>query len=219
MNKEYFSHDYNARTDPKLSKLLMKLGTEGLGIYWCIIEILYEQGGYISLDHLETIAFELHQQCDRIASVLKDFDLFKFNEDKLYSESVLRRLEIRTDKSNKARAAANIKWGNDASALHPQCNRNAIKGNKRILNKKKRKIFIAPTLLEVITYFTDNGYTKEAAEKAYNHYQLADWHDSYGNQVLNWKQKVHTVWFKPENKIQQVIPTFGIPGQDISKIR
>lgn len=66
MSKEYFSHDYNARSDPKLRKLLMKEGIEGIGVYWCIIEMLYEQEGILPLSECEAIAFELHTQCERM---------------------------------------------------------------------------------------------------------------------------------------------------------
>jgi hypothetical protein len=101
--------------------------------------MLYEQNGYISLDHLETIAFELHQECKRITSVLKDFDLFKFEGDKFYSESVLKRIEIRADKSKKASSAAHTRWTIYADALQTQCKGNAIKVNKRKVNKKEIK--------------------------------------------------------------------------------
>ena len=40
----YFSHDYGSRNDPKLVKVLMKLKQEGKGVYWDLIEMLYEQG-------------------------------------------------------------------------------------------------------------------------------------------------------------------------------
>ena len=66
---------------------------------------------------------------------------------------------------------------------------------KRVVNK-----FTAPTLLEVQTYFTENGYTNELGKKAFDYYSVANWKDSKGNQVKNWKQKMRGVWFKDENK-------------------
>ena len=60
-----------------------------------------------------------------------------------------------------------------------------------------------PTLEDVVLYFTEKGYKKEAAETAYNYYSSNDWKDSRGKQVLNWKQKMIAVWFKEENKIQK----------------
>ena len=40
----YFQHDYNARTDPKLQDVLIEHGAAGLGVFWCVVEQLYEQG-------------------------------------------------------------------------------------------------------------------------------------------------------------------------------
>ena len=66
-----------------------------------------------------------------------------------------------------------------------------------------------PTLLEVKKYFSDNGYDPDVGEKAFNIYQasLEDhpkrkyWRDSRDNQIKNWKLKMRSVWFKPENKL------------------
>lgn len=65
----------------------------------------------------------------------------------------------------------------------------------------KPKTIIPPTLLEVQEYFALNGYTN--AEKAFMYYESANWHDSKGKKVKNWKQKMQGVWFKDENKIVQ----------------
>lgn len=141
MGKEYFSHDYNARTDPKLVKLVMKSGMDALGIYWCIIEMLYEQGGYIQLDFIDNIAFELHTQCDRITDVLKNYDLFKFEEDKFYSESVLSRLAIRDEisriNSDNAKSGWQKRRESKDVAKRSQSGRN---GNKSKLKESKVNI-------------------------------------------------------------------------------
>lgn len=78
-------------------------------------------------------------------------------------------------------------------------NNNKDKGN--VLSKPK-KVFSPPSLIEVIEYFTEKGFNKDSAEKAFNYYDAGDWKDSKGNQVKNWKQKMQGVWFKDENKIK-----------------
>jgi uncharacterized protein YdaU (DUF1376 family) len=75
--------------------------------------------------------------------------------------------------------------------------------DKKIV-KRKRKSFIPPTLEEVISYFEKNGYKQEVARRAWMGYNEANWHDTKGDPVLNWKQKMINVWFKPENIIDQV---------------
>lgn len=71
--------------------------------------------------------------------------------------------------------------------------------NENSLNKKRR-IKKTPTVEQVVEYFKANGYSEAAAKKAHEHYRLADWHDTHGNPVLAWKQKMHTNWFKPEHE-------------------
>ena len=108
--KEYFSHDYNARNDPRLIKILMKHGLAGIGAYWCIIEMLYSEGGYLLLEDIDTIAFDLRAERIMIESIINDFDLFKSNGKKFWSESALTRLKIRIEKSQKASKSAKSRW-------------------------------------------------------------------------------------------------------------
>jgi hypothetical protein len=72
---------------------------------------------------------------------------------------------------------------------------------KGIKEKNKKNVFLPPTSLEVENYFFENGYKREAGTKAYNYYSVANWQDSKGNKVKNWKQKMQAVWFKDEHKI------------------
>lgn len=163
----YFSHDYNSRSDPRMIKLSMKQGMAGIGIYWCIVEMLYEQGGYLPLSNIESIAFELHSECDRIKDVLQNYELFIFEDEMFYSESALRRLNIRNDKSNKARESANKRW-NDANAMRTQSEGNAIKESKV---KKKKENNIKDFDLFWDSYHSVTGLNKsdkEAALKYWN---------------------------------------------------
>ena len=43
----YITHDFGARNDPKLMDLQMEMGGQGLGIFWCLVEMLWENGGTI----------------------------------------------------------------------------------------------------------------------------------------------------------------------------
>lgn len=71
------------------------------------------------------------------------------------------------------------------------------------INKKgvRKKIELKiPTEKEFSDYFISNGFSSEIALRAFNGYKEADWHDSHGNKIKNWKQKCQHVWFRPENK-------------------
>jgi len=66
--------------------------------------------------------------------------------------------------------------------------------------KDKGRNFIPPVLDDVIFYFKEKGYSTEVAKRAFEYYSTADWKDSKGNKVRNWKQKMLAVWFKDENR-------------------
>ena len=102
----YFSHDFGARNDPKLQDVQMQMGMEGIGIYWCVVEMLYEQGGHLPLSALRGMAYALHTDEAKLRQVIEGFDLFGQTEDGLfYSSSVITRIE-RKRKISEARRLA-----------------------------------------------------------------------------------------------------------------
>lgn len=76
---------------------------------------------------------------------------------------------------------------------------NRDKGLETEDKARNEKGFIPPTPEEVRQYFSDKGYSEEAANKAYDYYSAGNWKDSKGKRVKNWKQKMIAVWFKAEN--------------------
>lgn len=71
-----------------------------------------------------------------------------------------------------------------------------------VYDKKVKPKFIPPTLQEVKDFFKLKGYNETGAIKAFEYYDSAEWKDSKGNQVKNWKQKMIGIWFKPEYKLE-----------------
>jgi hypothetical protein len=137
----YFSHDYNARNDEKIIKLIQNQGWQGYGIFWAVIEKLYEADGFLDKDY-DCIAFDLRTDSERIKQVIES-GLFKFSKEKFYSDSVLARLRVRKGKSEQARQSAFLRWNklnkDDANALRTQSEGNAIKESK-VKEKKVKKI-------------------------------------------------------------------------------
>lgn len=107
----YFSHDYNARNDEKIKKLIRKHKMEGYGIYWSIIEDLYNNSNILEVDY-EGIAFDYHSDSKIIESIINDFDLFVVDENTFGSKSIERRLDERNSKSTTASKNAFKRWGN-----------------------------------------------------------------------------------------------------------
>lgn len=109
----YFSHDSNARNDDKLIRLRMKHGAAGYGVYFMILERLREEADYMSIKDYNMIAFDFRVDSSLVKSVIEDFGLFVFTEDGkcFYSESFMRRMEIKDAVRNKRKDAAAKRWG------------------------------------------------------------------------------------------------------------
>nr|DAO80234.1 MAG TPA: DnaD like replication protein [Caudoviricetes sp.] len=156
--RSYFSHDSNARNSGKLMKVRMKLGAEGYGIFFMLIERLREEEGYKSTIDYDTLAFDLRVEPEKVKQVVENYDLFKFTEDGkyFYSDSFNERMEMMDvraqQRKSKAKKAAEARWNkqsedtSNAQALPKQCSSNAqallnhankIKLNKIKLNKTK----------------------------------------------------------------------------------
>ena len=154
----YFSHDYNTRSDVKIKKLIGKHGYLGYGLFWALIEDLYQNENKMPLDY-DLLAFDLRSSSNVVKSIINNFDLFKIDGDSFGSSSVQRRLDMRNEKSLKARQSAKKRWKgdanamrthddddanamqthskSDANALNTACDRNAIKESKGKESKGK----------------------------------------------------------------------------------
>jgi len=150
----YFSHDFNSRQDAKIKRLIMKHGMAGYGMFWAIVEDLYNNANALPTDY-ESIAFDLRTDSETIESIITGFDLFVINQNTFGSMSIQKRLDEREEKSKKAKKAARIRWENNdsnAGAMQTHTDSNAIKEKKEkkeeeskedkrieIERKKKRK--------------------------------------------------------------------------------
>jgi len=137
----YFTHDYNARQDFKIKNLYRKHGAYGYGIFWSIIEDLYNNTNALPLDY-ESMSIDYKCDIEVLKSVIHDFQLFQNSNTEFGSLSVQKRLDERAIKSQKARDSAQKRWSQstdnqevDANALPTESDSNAIK--KEIEEKKE----------------------------------------------------------------------------------
>jgi len=138
----YFTHDYYSRHDKAMVNLQMKKGVAAIGVYWCIVEMLYEENGYLNIDEYERITFELRCEYDLVKYVIEDSGLFKITENFFYSETILNRLKIRDEKSKKATNSVNKRWQNqrvNTNVLQTYNDSNTIKESK-VKESKENKI-------------------------------------------------------------------------------
>lgn len=95
----YFSHDANALTDPKILAMRCDYGLEGYGLYWAIIEMMrneetyrlnYSKNTFRAIKSLTNTTIEIEKY---INDCINDYELFKVEDNKLFSNSLLRRME------------------------------------------------------------------------------------------------------------------------------
>lgn len=207
----YFQHDYNARTDPKLQDVLIEHGAAGLGVFWCIVEQLYEQGGHLPLKSCKSIAFALHVDVAMVESVVNDFDLFTNDGEKFWSKSVITRLGKRADIAEKRKAAAIKRW-QSSKDKQEQCKDNASalqndakerKGkerkedNKENIKEKSGHRFSPPTIEEIRAYILEKGYSFDA-ERFFDFYESKGWFVGK-NKMKDWKAAIRN-WAKGEKE-------------------
>lgn len=214
----YFQHDYNARNDPKLQDVLIEYGVAGIGVFWCVIEQIYEQGGKLPFKACKSIAFALHVDCKVVESVVNDFDLFQNDGTFFWSSSVLARLNRRKEISERRKKAAETRWksketqqeqcNSNANAQQEQCN---IYPKKRKEKEKKEstsievesigakaaKRFCPPTLQEVQNYISEKGYSIDA-EAFIAFYESKGWMVGK-NKMKDWRMAIVT-WSKRDNE-------------------
>ena len=208
----YFPHDYNARNDPKLQDVLIEHGAAGLGVFWCIVEQLYEQGGELPLKSCKSIAFALHQECKMVESVVQDFGLFENNGETFWSNSVNKRLGKRQQISGRRKHAALTRWQSstnqqtqcttDANAMQIDAKEKKRKENNNTSSieedrEKPQKRFVPPTLEEVQAHILEKGYSVDA-ESFIAFYQSKNWYVGK-NKMKDWKAAILT-WEKRERE-------------------
>lgn len=128
MLHEYFSHDYAARSNPKIQYLIADLGTNGYGCFWSLIEELYKQSNRLFVKDIKRLAKVFNAPLKKLTRVVYDYGLFSFTknedgEDVFYSEGVEERLAMREE-------AAKGKMGK----------RSENEGDESISDKRRRAV-------------------------------------------------------------------------------
>ena len=230
----FFSHDYNARQDPKMQEVLMDYGVAGIGIYWCIIEQLYEQGGRLLLSNIKAIAFSLHANIDDVRSIVGNYGLFENDGVEFWSPSVSRRLESRKQTSEKRTKAASKRWGkpaneeeSDANAIHLHDKDDAMQCNKKEIKEKEKKVKESNNLsltpssgdesaaepqternifLEIF-FFRNFRSPVAEVERFIAHYEANGWCRSGASKPVKNRIALAKCW-EPTNKEQRFPPDF-----------
>jgi len=216
-NLDYFSHDNGMRNDRKIKALRAKYGLQGYAVFSMFLELLCEAD--LLVIEWNEIEQELisgdfglpASELSEITDYLIKIDLLQRHNGWLYCENLDKRSENVFDKRKDNLRSLRSENGINVTETIVNVDVNTHSIVKDRIEKKSR-VFIAPTQKEVIEYFKENGYSEQAALKAFKYYNQGGWKDRDGKQVKNWKQKMIGVWFNEENKAgqkpQEYIPTY-----------
>ena len=224
MKERFLTHDLGSRNDPKLIRLQMEMGGQGLGIWWCLVEMLWEQGGYLPLDSA-AIAFSLHwAKPDEVQAVIFNYNLFDNDGERFWSPGALERIaaqnaiydakvragrrsgEVRRNQSNGVR--------NGVQQSGEQCLNGVPENAEQLNNKINNKInnYISGPLsadetkriLEI--FFFDLNFTDPAAEvqRFVDHYSARGWVFGDGTQIVD-RIMAARKW-TPEDKKKNRLP-------------
>jgi len=157
----YITHDFGARNDPKLIELQMEMGGQGLAIFWCLVEMLWENDGEIPAN-FKSIAFAL-RWCKpaEVEKVVNNFGLFQVRDGRITSSSATARITEMRDRFNvrseSGRKASNARWGKgaNANAMRTDSERNA----DALQTDSERKADAMP-LTNLLTNLLTNKLTK-----------------------------------------------------------
>lgn len=195
----YFSHDSNAKDDPKCVLLIEQLGLEGYGIYWVLIETLRDQPDYrYPLSLTGALARRYNTTNEKVKTVINKYGLFVVDDDNFFSLSLLERMAHLEDKREKARLAGlasarkRLQLQEPSTDVQPTFNGcsttvQPVKESKVKESKVKVSAFKKPTLEEIREY-SSTGYPIDA-ERFLDYYESNGWKVGRA-QMKDWKATV-----------------------------
>ena len=160
-----------------MQDVLMQMGQEGIGIFWCLVEKMYKEGGKLELDKCNSYAFALHVDSKKIEMLINI--IFEKDSKYFWSNSVLKRIKLMREKSKVKKFAAQKRWENEAKKsnaqpmhMHSTTNADAkhnkvnkIKENKEIKDTPKSPIGELSVFLEVFNEKFRTNYKETDGRK------------------------------------------------------
>jgi hypothetical protein len=187
MNNEkesfWFSHDSNARHDPKICSMRLQYGTEGYGLYWAIVEMLRSEADCrLDMNKCTWNAIAMQMQCkpDFVKQFVEDciaeHFLFIEEDGMFYSHSLIKRLEKGKDISKKRKEAAEARWAKEKPTLK---NANAMQKNANAMqdsdlqcyNKTKQIEHDIQQQLQHVQKSNPNNFQKKSESSLFNSFQ------------------------------------------------
>jgi|GEM_PF-1766585 hypothetical protein len=114
---EYINHKISNRSEYVFRKLIERKGAAAYGVYWYILEELYESGGKMLFEEIEPISKVLCVRKDFVVSVIKSFSLFQYDSESFWSDEVIEQIEKRQKIKDKRKEAANKRWVSEKNII------------------------------------------------------------------------------------------------------
>lgn len=153
MNNDWFRHDYNAHEDIKQKRLLKAKGLPALGLYWYLVECLYQNNGQMSDKDIRLEA-ELMDGAEYLDD-LAEFELFSFNKGIWSCKRVTDELKFKEERKQKKSEAGKkgmaSRWGDNSGKTESE---NDITADNSVItknNKPQKSITDDNTLTNTIT--------------------------------------------------------------------
>ncbi|PNE28133.1 hypothetical protein BHU09_08680 [Tannerella sp. oral taxon 808] len=114
--KIYFSHDCDARNDERVTRLRIRYGAAGYGIYFMLLELLQAAPEYTLETDYKALAFDLRVPACRIKTIVEQSGLFVVIDDgrRFYSERLARDMgeqeKLEQRRAEAARIGAEARW-------------------------------------------------------------------------------------------------------------
>ena len=199
-DSQYITHDLGARNDPKLMDLQMEMGGQGLGIFWCLVEMLWENGGYIPANY-RSIAFAL-RWCKpaEVEKVVNNFGLFQIEDGQIFSRSALERINHKKDKiqrmSEGGKKGQSNRWHKDPERVvnnlpDKEADNDPDAINKLINKQINKGLYNMPlTAAEFFEIFFFRNLKDPAGElkRFIDYYNARDWNYQDGMPVTDYTQ-------------------------------
>lgn len=183
----------------KLQSVITKHGAVGIGVYWIIVEMLYQNGGELPLDIARNISVAYFTDFKVVESVIKDFDLFENDGNVFWSVRIRQTIDNTKKVSDARKAASRQRWSRKQekpenpesrkTASHPPA-KEELSLFPQPEEQKKRTYFKPPTVEEVAAYVKEKGYSVDA-EKFVSFYDSKGWMIGK-NKMQKWRAAVAT---------------------------
>jgi len=221
--KEYFPHDGGARRDPKVLALCMKYGIEGYGIYFMILEMIFEGKLYRITDHnIKAMAYDsridekflveiMEYLSSELCGLMEKRDDFYFSKrmndtmDNIKKISKINRANVnKRYNSNKLDGKRSKKDGNT-----PVVRQNNDRSTTVVPEEKRREDYIKE---ENSTEENSNIVAKKTKKELLNERELV-----FRKSVIDYNKKKGDKY--TESMIEEFMDFFTEPNKSMTKMK